>query len=149
MKDLTQDRTAGMMMLLAASARVAAICLGAPAIAGGFAGDVKHLEAAFSKDVQELGYLSPDCVLLELDLACKLRQTHPHRFLNDARNPEVGNFFKGLNKELYTVEAVLQTAFAMQPLLTISDLEAAVLKMCAPAHTVVGNDWLKRCAMPT
>lgn len=44
---------------------------------------------------------------------------------------KVGNLLKGLLKMLYTVETVLHMSFATQPIVTIGDLEAAILGMPA------------------
>lgn len=93
--------------------------------------DAQRLTAAFSKDIKELGFLTPDCVLLEIDWACRLRRCNQGKLLNDPAAPEVANLLKGLLKMLYTLETVLHTAFATQPILTVASLEAAILKMPA------------------
>ncbi|CAJ1376746.1 unnamed protein product, partial [Effrenium voratum] len=93
--------------------------------------DVERLTDAFSKDVRDLGFLTADCILREIDNACRLRRCAQGKLLNDPSSPEVGNLLKGVLKMLYTVETVLHTAFATQPVVTIADLEAAILQMPA------------------
>ena len=87
--------------------------------------------AAFSKDIKDLGFLTPDCVLFEIDWACRVRRCSQGRLLNDPAAPDVGSLLKGLLKMLYTVETVLHTAFATQPIVSVAGLESAILKMPA------------------
>ena len=51
-------------------------------------GDAERLAKAFSSDVKDLGFLTPDCVLLEIDSACRLRRCSQGRLLNDPAAPE-------------------------------------------------------------
>lgn len=50
--------------------------------------DAERLAKAFGADVKELGFLTADCVLLEIDFACRLRRCNQGRLLNDPAAPE-------------------------------------------------------------
>ena len=47
------------------------------------------------------------------------------------RVSKVGDLLKGLLKMLYTVETVLHISFGTQPIVTVEDLETAILRMPA------------------
>lgn len=91
--------------------------------------DADELMKAFEKDVAENGFLTPDCVLAEMELACSARRWGQGKLLNTQE--DVGTLLKGLLKMLYTLEVTLDVAFVAKPVMTLRDLETAILKMPA------------------
>ncbi|CAE8732678.1 unnamed protein product, partial [Polarella glacialis] len=87
--------------------------------------DKQRLVAAFNRCIGARGFLTPDVVRAEIDHACRARKMTETELLLDL---DVGPLLGGVAKMLLLVDATLMVCISTQVMLTLYDLERAILE---------------------
>lgn len=87
--------------------------------------DNRILRQAFDSCIAERGFLTSEFVRAEIEAACRARQVTEAQLFADK---DVGPLVAGVAKMLLVVEATIRICFATQVIVTLHDIERAILE---------------------